>query len=67
MAKSKQFKFSGIANATIQDGYTVLVIIDGLATVTTEAEAELAERNGGQPVVANVVERKSTAKKRGDK
>jgi len=64
MAKSKQYKFSGIDTGTIEDGYTVIVITGGLATVTTDAEAKLAERNGGQPVVAKVVEKKPATKKK---
>jgi len=62
MAKNKQYKFD-LSDGTIEDGYTILVISGGLATVATEAEAQLAERNGGRPVVAKVVERKAAKKK----
>lgn len=34
----------------LQDGYTILDIVDGLAETTNAAEKALAERYGGQPV-----------------
>lgn len=67
MAKSKQYKFSGIGNCIIEDGYTVLVISDGTTTATTPEEEKLAERSGGQSVIANVIERKKPTKKKDGK